>query len=55
MPQLNPGPWYAIFLMSWLVFLLILTFKISKFNNLNEPMSHKIKKNKPESWNWPWI
>nr|QCS26461.1 ATP synthase F0 subunit 8 [Pachyhynobius shangchengensis] len=55
MPQLNPGPWYAIFLMSWLVFLLILTFKISKFNNLNEPMSHNTKKNKPESWSWPWI
>nr|YP_007625202.1 ATP synthase F0 subunit 8 [Pseudohynobius puxiongensis]ACK38319.1 ATP synthase F0 subunit 8 [Pseudohynobius puxiongensis] len=53
MPQLNPGPWLAIFLMSWVVFLLILTFKISNFNSLNEP-TLKNKKNKPESPYWPW-
>nr|YP_003412048.1 ATP synthase F0 subunit 8 [Hynobius guabangshanensis]ADB78077.1 ATP synthase F0 subunit 8 [Hynobius guabangshanensis] len=55
MPQLNPGPWFAIFLMSWIVFLLILTFKMSNFNNLNEPTSQNKDMKKPESWNWPWI
>nr|ADG22967.1 ATP synthase F0 subunit 8 [Hynobius chinensis] len=54
MPQLNPGPWFAIFLMSWVIFLLILAFKMSNFNNLNEPTSQNNMK-KPESWNWPWI
>nr|YP_001648778.1 ATP synthase F0 subunit 8 [Hynobius quelpaertensis]ABM45924.1 ATPase subunit 8 [Hynobius quelpaertensis]ADG22954.1 ATP synthase F0 subunit 8 [Hynobius quelpaertensis] len=55
MPQLNPGPWFAIFLMSWVVFLLILTFKISNFNNLNEPTAQNKNVKKPESWSWPWI
>nr|YP_009227449.1 ATP synthase F0 subunit 8 [Pseudohynobius shuichengensis]ACK38345.1 ATP synthase F0 subunit 8 [Pseudohynobius shuichengensis] len=54
MPQLNPGPWFAIFIMTWVVFLLILTFKIINFNNLNEPTLKIIKKNKPESLLWPW-
>nr|YP_626706.1 ATP synthase F0 subunit 8 [Paradactylodon persicus]ABC56129.1 ATP synthase F0 subunit 8 [Paradactylodon persicus] len=55
MPQLNPGPWFAIFFLSWTVFMFILTFKVSKLNNLNEPTSQNMKKNEPKSWNWPWI
>nr|YP_009131408.1 ATP synthase F0 subunit 8 [Onychodactylus zhaoermii]YP_626690.1 ATP synthase F0 subunit 8 [Onychodactylus fischeri]ABC56103.1 ATP synthase F0 subunit 8 [Onychodactylus fischeri]AIC83075.1 ATP synthase F0 subunit 8 [Onychodactylus zhaoermii]UHM25429.1 ATP synthase F0 subunit 8 [Onychodactylus zhaoermii]UHM25442.1 ATP synthase F0 subunit 8 [Onychodactylus zhaoermii]UHM25455.1 ATP synthase F0 subunit 8 [Onychodactylus zhaoermii] len=55
MPQLNPGPWLTIFLMSWLIFLTTLTMKMNNLKCLNEPASHSIKKNKPQSWNWPWI
>nr|ADZ74279.1 ATP synthase F0 subunit 8 [Karsenia koreana]QEZ90715.1 ATP synthase F0 subunit 8 [Karsenia koreana] len=53
MPQLNPGPWFFIFMMSWLIYLIILMPKISSFKMFNEPMMQNIK-NKPQPWNWPW-
>nr|WNN30596.1 ATP synthase F0 subunit 8 [Aneides aeneus] len=52
MPQLNPGPWFTIFTMSWLIYM-ILMMKIMNQKPLNEPMMLNINK-KTESWNWPW-
>nr|YP_010034177.1 ATP synthase F0 subunit 8 [Paramesotriton aurantius]QOW83716.1 ATP synthase F0 subunit 8 [Paramesotriton aurantius]WAK99343.1 ATP synthase F0 subunit 8 [Paramesotriton aurantius] len=54
MPQLNPGPWFTIFLMSWIIYLVILTAKISNFNFQNEPTPQNTKKEKTQPWNWPW-
>nr|BAV71423.1 ATPase subunit 8 [Eirmotus octozona] len=54
MPQLNPGPWFAILMFSWLVFLIILPNKILNHTPPNEPTPINAKKHKTESWNWPW-
>nr|ACJ43847.1 ATP synthase F0 subunit 8 [Salamandrina terdigitata] len=54
MPQLNPGPWFAIFMSSWIIYLTILTSKTNNFFYLNEPTLQNIKKEKPQHWNWPW-
>nr|AAU20465.1 ATP synthase F0 subunit 8 [Speleomantes italicus] len=53
MPQLNPNPWFFIFLMSWLIFLIIFMSKTSNFKQPNQPMQN-ISNNKPQSWSWPW-
>nr|YP_337896.1 ATP synthase F0 subunit 8 [Andrias japonicus]BAE45323.1 ATP synthase F0 subunit 8 [Andrias japonicus] len=55
MPQLSPGPWFAIFMISWMILLLILMPKINNLKNMNEPTSTGLFLNKPQSWNWPWI
>nr|QCW57878.1 ATP synthase F0 subunit 8 [Plethodon shenandoah]QCW57891.1 ATP synthase F0 subunit 8 [Plethodon shenandoah]QCW57904.1 ATP synthase F0 subunit 8 [Plethodon shenandoah]QCW57917.1 ATP synthase F0 subunit 8 [Plethodon shenandoah]QCW57930.1 ATP synthase F0 subunit 8 [Plethodon shenandoah] len=54
MPQLNPDPWFIIFIMSWLMFLIILTPHTTKFKLMKKPaMQHTY--NKIPSWNWPWF
>nr|ACJ43821.1 ATP synthase F0 subunit 8 [Pleurodeles waltl] len=54
MPQLNPGPWFAIFMFSWAVYLTILTSKINNFQHQNTPTLQNTKKGKKQPWNWPW-
>nr|YP_003933858.1 ATP synthase F0 subunit 8 [Ambystoma barbouri]ACY06208.1 ATP synthase F0 subunit 8 [Ambystoma barbouri] len=54
MPQLNPGPWLAILVMSWFIYLLILMPKTNNFKYNNDPNMQNVKKMKPQSWNWPW-
>nr|AAP41223.1 ATPase subunit 8 [Belone belone] len=54
MPQLNPSPWFAILMFTWLVFLTIITQKVKAHMFLNEPTSQSTEKPKTESWNWPW-
>nr|YP_009311220.1 ATP synthase F0 subunit 8 [Psilorhynchus pseudecheneis]BAV69941.1 ATPase subunit 8 [Psilorhynchus pseudecheneis] len=54
MPQLNPGPWFAILVFSWLVFLTIIPTKILNHTSTNEPSSMSAEKHKTESWDWPW-
>nr|ASN74034.1 ATP synthase F0 subunit 8 [Salamandra corsica] len=54
MPQLNPGPWFAIFLSSWIIYLTILTSKMYNFKYQNNPMLQNMKKENPQPWNWPW-
>nr|NP_073655.1 ATP synthase F0 subunit 8 [Diplophos taenia]BAB20724.1 ATPase subunit 8 [Diplophos sp. MM-1999] len=53
MPQLNPSPWFAILLFSWLVFLIILPPKIIAHTFPGEP-ALSTEKTKTEPWNWPW-
>nr|YP_009870592.1 ATPase subunit 8 [Oryzias celebensis]QKK35901.1 ATPase subunit 8 [Oryzias celebensis]BAH84962.1 ATPase subunit 8 [Oryzias celebensis] len=55
MPQLNPAPWFAIFVFSWLIFLIIMPQKVLSFKFANEPTLHNVKKSKSESWSWPWL
>nr|WMN14138.1 ATP synthase F0 subunit 8 [Diplophos taenia]BBG74400.1 ATPase subunits 8 [Diplophos taenia] len=53
MPQLNPSPWFAILLFSWLVFLIILPPKVLAHTFPGEP-TLGTEKTKTEPWNWPW-
>nr|AGI48853.1 ATP synthase F0 subunit 8 [Pennahia argentata] len=55
MPQLNPAPWLAIMLFSWLTFLIVLPPKISAHLFPNEPTLQSTDKSKTSAWNWPWL
>nr|YP_008144925.1 ATP synthase F0 subunit 8 [Psenes pellucidus]AGO20420.1 ATPase subunit 8 [Psenes pellucidus]WMI34862.1 ATP synthase F0 subunit 8 [Psenes pellucidus] len=54
MPQLNPAPWLAILVFSWLVFLIIIIPKVMAHTYPNEPTPQSAEKTKGEPWNWPW-
>nr|QGZ08753.1 ATP synthase F0 subunit 8 [Chaenophryne sp. CLS4E] len=54
MPQLNPTPWFAILLFSWLVFLTILPPKVLAHTFPNEPNPETTKTSKAQPWTWPW-
>nr|YP_010892935.1 ATP synthase F0 subunit 8 [Butis melanostigma]WJQ22770.1 ATP synthase F0 subunit 8 [Butis melanostigma] len=54
MPQLNPAPWLAIFVFSWLVFLTVLLPKVLDFIPPNSPSAQNTKTSEKGSWNWPW-
>nr|YP_004061415.1 ATP synthase F0 subunit 8 [Protopterus aethiopicus]BAJ40854.1 ATPase subunits 8 [Protopterus aethiopicus] len=55
MPQLNPGPWLIILLISWLTLLLILLPKILSHKNSNPPTPQNQDKLFLAPWNWPWL
>nr|WNH23029.1 ATP synthase F0 subunit 8 [Cryptotomus roseus] len=54
MPQLNPGPWFAILVFSWLVFLTMLPSKVLSHTFPNEPAAQSAMHAITEPWNWPW-
>nr|YP_010183500.1 ATP synthase F0 subunit 8 [Yunnanilus jiuchiensis]YP_010355027.1 ATP synthase F0 subunit 8 [Eonemachilus longidorsalis]YP_010372514.1 ATP synthase F0 subunit 8 [Yunnanilus pleurotaenia]YP_010414138.1 ATP synthase F0 subunit 8 [Yunnanilus analis]WRO45338.1 ATP synthase F0 subunit 8 [Yunnanilus nanpanjiangensis]QVG61429.1 ATP synthase F0 subunit 8 [Yunnanilus jiuchiensis]UOG84875.1 ATP synthase F0 subunit 8 [Eonemachilus longidorsalis]UPE50003.1 ATP synthase F0 subunit 8 [Yunnanilus pleurot len=54
MPQLNPAPWFAILVFSWLVFLIIIPTKVMNHTSPNEPALLDSEKHKTEPWDWPW-
>nr|YP_010892857.1 ATP synthase F0 subunit 8 [Neosilurus hyrtlii]WJQ22574.1 ATP synthase F0 subunit 8 [Neosilurus hyrtlii] len=54
MPQLNPSPWLAILLFSWLVFLTVIPNKVLKHSFTNETTTLNAKKPTLHTWNWPW-
>nr|YP_010169223.1 ATP synthase F0 subunit 8 [Sardinella zunasi]QRZ03096.1 ATP synthase F0 subunit 8 [Sardinella zunasi] len=54
MPQLNPAPWFAILVFSWLIFLTVIPPKVMAHNFNNEPTTAGAGKAKPEPWTWPW-
>nr|WNH23899.1 ATP synthase F0 subunit 8 [Paraclinus fasciatus]WNH24014.1 ATP synthase F0 subunit 8 [Paraclinus nigripinnis] len=54
MPQLNPAPWFAILVFSWLVFLTIIPPKVLAHLYPNEPAMTDSEKTKTTPWNWPW-
>nr|AGN71132.1 ATP synthase F0 subunit 8 [Cryptobatrachus sp. TNHC-GDC 451] len=54
MPQLNPSPWLLTLLSSWLILLLLMMTKISKYMCLNNPLA-KFFKNNCKTWTWPWL
>nr|YP_010385262.1 ATP synthase F0 subunit 8 [Triplophysa zhenfengensis]UPM51963.1 ATP synthase F0 subunit 8 [Triplophysa zhenfengensis]WVH39873.1 ATP synthase F0 subunit 8 [Triplophysa zhenfengensis] len=54
MPQLNPAPWFAILVFSWLVFLTIIPTKTMSHMSPNEPAPLGPEKHKTEPWDWPW-
>nr|BAX09180.1 ATPase subunit 8 [Enneapterygius etheostomus] len=54
MPQLNPSPWFAILVFSWLVFLAIIPSKILAYKFPNDFSTPSTEKVKSHPWNWPW-
>nr|AIZ03213.1 ATP synthase F0 subunit 8 [Mobula munkiana]AOY35849.1 ATPase subunit 8 [Mobula munkiana] len=54
MPQLNPSPWFLIFLFAWLFFLVIMPGKVMSYLFNNNPTTKSTQKSKPTPWNWPW-
>nr|AAK69977.1 ATPase subunit 8 [Rhamdia laticauda] len=54
MPQLNPAPWFAILLFSWLIFLTVIPNKVLSHTLTNDVTTLSAEKLKSETWNWPW-
>nr|WEW79470.1 ATP synthase F0 subunit 8 [Bostrychus sinensis]WEW79496.1 ATP synthase F0 subunit 8 [Bostrychus sinensis]WEW79509.1 ATP synthase F0 subunit 8 [Bostrychus sinensis] len=54
MPQLNPAPWFAILVFSWLVFLTILVPKVLAHSFPSEATPQSTQAPKTEPWSWPW-
>nr|ALD50850.1 ATP synthase F0 subunit 8 [Sander vitreus] len=54
MPQLNPTPWLAILVFTWLVFLIIIPTKVMAHAYPNEPATQSTEKPKKEAWTWSW-
>nr|BBG74465.1 ATPase subunits 8 [Bathytyphlops sewelli] len=54
MPQLNPAPWFAILVFSWLVLLVVIPPKVTGHIFPYEPAAQSAKKVKSDPWNWPW-
>nr|UYG18666.1 ATP synthase F0 subunit 8 [Cylix sp. z GS-2022] len=54
MPQLNPAPWLAIFIFTWLIFTIVIPPKVMSHKYPNEPNSQNTKALKTTSWNWQW-
>nr|AAP41237.1 ATPase subunit 8 [Strongylura hubbsi] len=54
MPQLNPAPWFAILLITWLVFLIIIPPKIMAHSFPNDFNPQNKENIKTEIWTWPW-
>nr|YP_010328320.1 ATP synthase F0 subunit 8 [Eremias szczerbaki]UJH19950.1 ATP synthase F0 subunit 8 [Eremias szczerbaki] len=52
MPQLNPSPWFMIFLLFWMTFFILLT-KVLKMhpNPAPTPLHYQSCTN---LWTWPW-
>uniref|UniRef100_UPI0030FEE1F0 ATP synthase F0 subunit 8 n=1 Tax=Menticirrhus americanus TaxID=278734 RepID=UPI0030FEE1F0 len=55
MPQLNPSPWLAILVFSWLTFLTLVPPKIMAHIFPNEPSPQSTEMFKTGIWNWPWL
>nr|YP_010956852.1 ATP synthase F0 subunit 8 [Trachinocephalus myops]WMY89997.1 ATP synthase F0 subunit 8 [Trachinocephalus myops] len=54
MPQLNPSPWFSIFIFSWLVFLTFLPTKVIKHTFPHDPLPQPAGLMDPQPWTWPW-
>nr|YP_010701432.1 ATP synthase F0 subunit 8 [Channa pulchra]WCJ52941.1 ATP synthase F0 subunit 8 [Channa pulchra] len=55
MPQLNPSPWLAILIISWLTFATIVLPKILTHTFPNILSSLSTNPILAEPWNWPWF
>nr|ACN89885.1 ATP synthase F0 subunit 8 [Polydactylus sexfilis]WNH20546.1 ATP synthase F0 subunit 8 [Polydactylus sexfilis] len=54
MPQLNPSPWFYIFMTSWLVLLTVVFPKTLNHTFSNEPALQNTQETKRGTWLWPW-
>nr|YP_009093617.1 ATP synthase F0 subunit 8 [Eremias vermiculata]AIS20780.1 ATP synthase F0 subunit 8 [Eremias vermiculata]AKQ77765.1 ATPase subunit 8 [Eremias vermiculata]QCF45865.1 ATPase subunit 8 [Eremias vermiculata] len=53
MPQLNPSPWFMIFLLIWATFIIMLTKVLKMYPNLVPAQEHH--KSYINLWVWPWL
>nr|YP_009116593.1 ATPase subunit 8 [Polydactylus plebeius]BAQ20920.1 ATPase subunit 8 [Polydactylus plebeius] len=54
MPQLNPSPWFYIFIVSWLVLLTVAFPKTLDYTFPNEATLQDTQEAKRGTWLWPW-
>nr|QUJ18492.1 ATP synthase protein 8 [Pomacentrus milleri] len=54
MPQLNPEPWFAILVFSWLIFLTVIPPKVLAYTSPNDPTHQSAGKPEADPWTWPW-
>nr|YP_009408775.1 ATPase subunit 8 [Etheostoma okaloosae]ASK85704.1 ATPase subunit 8 [Etheostoma okaloosae] len=54
MPQLNPAPWLATLVFSWLVFLIVVPMKILAHIYPNGLTSQSTQNPETAPWTWPW-
>nr|YP_009230412.1 ATP synthase F0 subunit 8 [Redigobius bikolanus]AHN13607.1 ATP synthase F0 subunit 8 [Redigobius bikolanus] len=54
MPQLNPSPWFAILVFSWIIFLTLVVPKVLNHIFPNDPTAQSTQTPKTDSWSWPW-
>nr|YP_009232630.1 ATP synthase subunit 8 [Priacanthus tayenus]AMA76479.1 ATP synthase subunit 8 [Priacanthus tayenus]ARJ37011.1 ATP synthase F0 subunit 8 [Priacanthus tayenus] len=54
MPQLNPAPWLAVLIFSWLVLLVVIPPKVLAYTFPNNPEPKATKFSKKLTWAWPW-
>nr|NP_795824.1 ATP synthase F0 subunit 8 [Retropinna retropinna]BAC58229.1 ATPase subunits 8 [Retropinna retropinna] len=55
MPQLNPAPWFAILVFSWVIFLTVIPPKVLGHIFTHEPTVSSSEETNPVSWTWPWL
>nr|WNH22535.1 ATP synthase F0 subunit 8 [Polydactylus virginicus] len=55
MPQLNPSPWFFIFILSWTALLVVVLPKTLNYLFPNEPTLQSAEKTKQDPWTWPWF
>nr|YP_010703116.1 ATP synthase F0 subunit 8 [Channa andrao]WCO10538.1 ATP synthase F0 subunit 8 [Channa andrao] len=55
MPQLNPTPWFAILILTWLVLVAVVFPNILMFTFPNDPTLLDSNPILAEPWNWPWF
>nr|AJD83552.1 ATP synthase subunit 8 [Cynoglossus trigrammus] len=53
MPQLNPDPWFLIWLSTWLIFLLAIPSMVMQFKPYNSITTNMAPKTL-NHWSWPW-
>nr|BAR45775.1 adenosine triphosphatase subunit 8 [Scopelarchoides danae] len=54
MPQLNPSPWFAILVFSWMVFLIVIPPKVVNHVFPYDPAAQNVEKPVQAPWHWPW-
>nr|YP_010585313.1 ATP synthase F0 subunit 8 [Prototroctes maraena]UZX49241.1 ATP synthase F0 subunit 8 [Prototroctes maraena]WJQ22691.1 ATP synthase F0 subunit 8 [Prototroctes maraena] len=55
MPQLNPAPWLAILVFTWVIYLTVIPPKILGHIFPNDPAAEAPYQLVFESWTWPWL
>nr|YP_009730916.1 ATP synthase F0 subunit 8 [Darevskia parvula]QBA55813.1 ATP synthase F0 subunit 8 [Darevskia parvula] len=53
MPQLNPNPWFLVFLLTWLTLIMLFTKTLNGNMYLSTP--HHSKQPNKYPWTWPWL
>nr|YP_002519603.1 ATP synthase F0 subunit 8 [Pervagor janthinosoma]BAH10451.1 ATPase subunit 8 [Pervagor janthinosoma] len=54
MPQLDPAPWFLIFIFSWSVLLIVVPPKVMAHTSPNAPDTQSTEKAPAEPWPWTW-
>nr|QVD46281.1 ATP synthase F0 subunit 8 [Paratrypauchen microcephalus] len=54
MPQLDPAPWFALLVFSWLIFTTIAMPKTLNYVFPNEPALQTTETDKTNHWTWSW-